>query len=186
MFEFKRLSIVLGSPGAGKDTQLELLEARASAQILYVGRTIREAAKTNKDIMQHMNAGGLVPNEIVNEVFQLKLQQYNSTDWIVSDGFPRSVEQADWLDQLLNQEFRHIDEVILLEITDDEARTRLSKRTRTDDLNTIVDQRMEVYNTQTKTVVDHYENAGLLKRVDGMGTVEQVYGRLCEAFGVSV
>lgn len=185
MFEFKRLSIVLGSPGAGKDTQLELLEQHNQAQVLYVGKTIREAAKTNKDIMQHMDSGGLVPNEIVNEVFQLKLQQYNSTDWIVSDGFPRSVEQATWLDQLLKQEFRHIDEVILLEITDDEARARLSKRTRNDDMNTIVDQRLRVFHTQTRDVIDHYNKAGLVKHVDGMGTVEQVYERLCSSLGLS-
>jgi adenylate kinase len=185
MFEFKRLSIVLGSPGAGKDTQLKLLEQRQAAQVLYIGKAIREAAKTNKDIMQHMTSGGLVPNRIVNELFQLKLQQYNSTDWIVSDGFPRSVEQAVWLDQLLNQEFRHIDEVVLLEITDEEVRQRLSKRTRADDMNTIIEQRLNVYHTQTSAVIDHYETMNIIRRVDGIGNVEQVYQRLTMALGLN-
>lgn len=185
MAGYRRFSVMLGSPGAGKDTQLELLEAHTSAQILYIGQTIRRAAETNTKIVQYLESGGLVPQEIITQLYQLKLQEYESTDWLISDGFPRSLEQAEWLNSILAQSFTKISDVVLLEVSKQQAIQRLQTRARHDDTNTIVAHRFETFYEQTGPVIDYYESVGLLKRVSGEGSVEQVHGRLCEALGVN-
>lgn len=182
---FARFTIVLGSPGAGKDTQLELLERACGAQILYIGQTIRRAAETNKNIEQYLESGALVPQSIITTLYELKLQEFGPTDWLISDGFPRSVEQADWLEQLLNQSFTSISEVILLDIPQSEALDRLKKRARHDDTNNTVVQRFETFERETGPVIERYKSAGLLKVVDGVGSIEQVFDRFKIALGVS-
>jgi adenylate kinase len=100
---------------------------------------------------------------------------------IISDGFPRRLSQAKWLDDFAKSNDIEISRYILLNITDEESMKRLLKRGRADDKKEVIEHRIAIFHDDTKDVIDYYKDKGLLSIVDGMGSVEDIHERMKEA-----
>jgi adenylate kinase len=153
--------ILLGPPGSGKGTQAE----RLGHTTLSMGDLLRGARKDDSELESYLQRGRLVPDEVVMRVFRDALDGAGDGP-VLLDGFPRTVEQAEALEDLVG-----VRAVVLLDIPDDEVVERISHRDqgRSDDTPETARHRLEVYHEQTEPLVRFYEDRGLLRRVDGRG-----------------
>lgn len=172
---FKSFDIMLGPPGAGKDTQAQLLAKELNYTVLPIGDLIRSYAKTNTKVEQQLQSGELVDDQIVNEIVMLQLQQYNSTDRIVSDGFPRNLSQAKWLIDYLATENLSISHVFWLSLSREESHRRLQKRARDDDSSKLIDRRFDIYEAQTLKVVETFRQENLVIDINANEPQEVVH-----------
>src|SRR2546428_1427416 len=181
----------MGPPGSGKGTQAKrLVDAQGWIQ-LSTGDLFR--AHISKGTALGVNAkrfidkGEYVPDEITVDMVRQRLREIPPATRLVFDGFPRTVAQADALDRLLAEFGRAVDGVILLDVPRDELLSRLGKRGaeqgRSDDTPEVISKRLDVYEQQTRPVVDHYSRGKLVRRVDGTGSIDEIAKRLAPAAG---
>jgi adenylate kinase len=163
----RRHIIVLGMPGAGKDTQCDMLAKALGAVIVKTGDIARELAKTNTDIARVLQKGGLVDDDIINTKLAEKLQEIPAESDILFDGFPRRVEQAQWLDSQLGENEAQNLHVYYLKISQDSALKRLLQRGRGDDTESIIRNRLRVFADQTEPVLGYYRSGDRLVEIDG-------------------
>lgn len=174
--------VLLGPPGSGKSTQAEKIAAEFSLTPLSSGDMLRKEAKTGsplgKRIETAMNAGELVSDDIVNQLIADRFA--NASSGFILDGYPRTIAQAKFLDRLLAD--RKMPGPVILNITLPEAEiiARLASRGRPDDKPETVRERIQVYERETKPLLDYYAS-GNLHNIDGVGTPEQVYERVRSA-----
>ncbi|MCP4385756.1 MAG: adenylate kinase [Hyphomicrobiales bacterium] len=174
--------ILLGPPGAGKGTQAQLLVDRYRIPQLSTGDMLRAAAAAGTDVGVRaktiMDRGDLVPDDIMVEIIAERIGQPDTGNGFILDGFPRTLAQAEALDRLLEQRGVTIDAIVEIAVDEDvlmeriETRARETGGSRGDDKSTA--KRLENYREKTAPVSDHYRSKGTLKRVDGMGTVDEV------------
>lgn len=173
--------IVLGPPGSGKGTQAKKIAQHFGLNHVSTGELLRlEAEKDTpkaKEILSYQKKGVLVPLEIVLEVTLPSLQA--SPSGFVLDGTPRNFQQAQRLNDFLAQKNIQIDRVILLELSDEEAISRLLKRAklegRSDDNEVTIRERFRVYHDDTEPVIALYEKQGKLLRIDGRPDIETIF-----------
>ena len=177
----KKLILIIGMPGAGKDTQIELLQKIKSIEVIRVGDLIRKKAETNNELTQTIQHGGLVDNEMVNKMIASEIVNFSENSIVISDGFPRDLPQAEWLDGYVKENNIGIEKFIYLKITDEESLERLLKRGRSDDTEETIKNRIEVFHKRTNKVLDYYKNNRLLVEVNGMGSVEDIHERMKRA-----
>ena len=186
--------ILLGPPGAGKGTQAKnLIDAYGIPQ-LSTGDILRSAIKAKTPLGLEAKAivdrGDLVSDDIVNGIVSERLDAEDARKGFILDGFPRTIAQADALDEMLAEKGVKLDAVI--EITADAEtltrriinRARESAATtgaRADDNEEVVRNRLSVYREQTAPLVAHYRDKGLLKSVDGMAPVDEVTAAIRKA-----
>jgi adenylate kinase len=185
------LNIVLfGPPGAGKGTQAVNLIEKYKLIHLSTGDILRGelAAKSplGLEAKKFMDKGELVPDEVVIGMIEVKLDQNAGANGFIFDGFPRTKAQAGALDSLLAKKDTAISVMVALEVEKQELINRLMGRGkvsgRADDQDmTIIENRITVYNRETAPVIDYYNARGKFKSVDGMGTIEDIFERLCGA-----
>jgi adenylate kinase len=169
--------IFFGPPGSGKSVQGQILAARHGWRWLSTGQLLRETS--NVDVIATMRKGVMVNDELVNHVFDEALHRAHDIDHIIIDGYPRHVEQAKWLLELLPKHARTIEAVIILDVTDDEILHRLEIRGRLDDAPEIVKKRIQDYHEQTQPVINFLADQGIhVERVDGMDSVGTVHDRI--------
>lgn len=175
--------ILFGAPGVGKGTQAALLSERLNIAHLSTGDALRNAIKNETEVgklaKRYVDAGDLVPDDIVTRIVEetLSLPQYTSS--VILDGFPRSVAQAEALDGILDRHKKSISYVINVAVDNDEIVQRLLQRGRKDDTEEIIRHRMNVYNNETAPLLDFYGRMnGVLRHVDGNAEVEEVYHRI--------
>lgn len=179
--------ILMGPPGSGKGTQAKLLTAIPGWTHLSTGdlfrKHLKEGTSLGKLAEQYIARGVYVPDDITVNMVCERLGEITDGERILFDGFPRTVPQAEALDRLLGERDRAIARVVLIVCPDDELARRLAKRGqgRADDSPDVVRKRLVVYEEQTKPVVDFYERAGVVRRVDGVGDVQDVSARLTQA-----
>lgn len=179
----------MGPPGAGKGTQAKGLVDRYGWVQLSTGDLFRMHTAKGTEVGVKVKAilarGELVPDEMTVAMVRARLREIPQGTRIVFDGFPRTVAQAEALDRLLAEFDRRVESAILLDVTRDEILARLLKRAadqgRVDDTPEVIGKRFDVYEVQTKPVLDFYEKRGQLRRVNGVGTVEAIATRLAEA-----
>jgi adenylate kinase len=179
--------LLMGPPGAGKGTQAVKLARARSLLKLSTGDMLRDHVKRGTELGQQakaiMDAGQLVSDEIVIGMVRAEINGLNPVR-LLFDGFPRTPAQADALDNLLKEFGTGITGVVLLEVNEDELVQRLLERAqkegRSDDTEEVVRERMKVYKSSTQPVVDYYEKRSKLRRVDGIGSVEEVFARISE------
>lgn len=170
--------IFLGPPGAGKGTQAKALSGMCNVPHISTGDILRAAVKAKTELGQkaegYMSAGELVPDDLILDLIRERLSENDTaTGWLL-DGFPRNVEQAEFLNKLLAEISQTCDVVINLEVPDDELVTRMLSRGRADDKETVIRNRLEVYREQTEPLIDLYKGSGQLRSVDGNQEMQRV------------
>jgi adenylate kinase len=185
------LNIVLfGPPGAGKGTQAVNLIEKYNLVHLSTGDILRGelAAKSRLGLeaKKYMDKGELVPDEVVIGMIEVKLDQNSGAKGFIFDGFPRTKAQAGALDKLLEKKKTAISIMVAMEVGNQELISRLMRRGkvsgRADDQDiNIIENRITVYNRETAPVIDYYNTQRKFKSLNGMGTIEDIFGRLCGA-----
>jgi adenylate kinase len=188
------IGIIFGPPGSGKGTQAARIEAESHLAHLSTGDILRsEVARgtdTGKEVARIMAAGDLVPDGVIIRIVQSILRDPDRSSDVLLDGFPRTLEQARALDQMLAQEGHRVDFVIALDVPEDVLVDRILHRAavegRTDDTREAIAERMHEYHKLTEAVLDHYRKQGVpVKVVNGVGEVDDVFERIRPAIGIS-
>ncbi|MFS8908717.1 adenylate kinase [Synechococcus sp. OH2] len=178
--------IFLGPPGAGKGTQAERLAAIYHTPKISTGDLLRAEVKAQTPLgcqaKVYMDAGELVPDEVLIGMVKGQLQHSPAQGWIL-DGFPRTLAQAEALEELLRELGQDYDHVLNLEVPDDVVVARLLARGkeqgRSDDADeAVILKRLQVYREQTAPLIDFYEAKGRLRRIDGNQPMESVQEHL--------
>ncbi len=174
--------IFLGPPGAGKGTQAVLIAQQQQVPHISTGDILRAAVAQQTALGQQaqafMSQGELVPDELVLGLVEERLSQPDTHAGWVLDGFPRTVTQAQALDQLLARIGQEPDWVINLDVPDERLLVRLLARGRADDTEEVISRRLAVYRQQTAPLIQFYGDRHLLKSVDGDAEIGQVTGRI--------
>jgi len=173
--------VFIGPPGAGKGTQAQRLTAAYDIAHLSTGDMLRAAREAGSEIGRqadrYMSAGQLVPDEIILGIIRQRLEQDDCRNGYLLDGFPRTLPQAEALDRMLDQQGTPLDVVLELRVPEEELFRRLAGRGRADDNPEVIRQRLVAYREQTTPLLDYYGKRGLLKSIDGLGTVDEVFER---------
>ncbi len=170
--------VFLGPPGAGKGTQAQKLADLLGIPHISTGEILRGAIKKNttlgKKAQSYVDRGELVPDELILDLIKERLNQADASQGWILDGFPRNVEQAEFLDNLLDELQQSASHVVNLEVPEAELITRLLQRGRRDDTEETIRRRLEVYQEETAPVLDYYHTRHSLKSVDGNLLPEEV------------
>ncbi len=176
--------VLFGAPGVGKGTQAQLLAERYGIPHLSTGeafrQAIREGSSLGEQVRHYVDNGLLVPDELVTAVVEQALEAPPYRNGCILDGFPRTLTQAQALDELLARSGRHVDLVINLIVSEEEIVRRLLLRGRPDDTEPVIRQRLHVYNEQTQPVLDYYACQGKLIAIDGNADIETVHQRIVD------
>ena len=186
--------VLLGPPGAGKGTQAKRLAVRLAVPAISTGDIFRSNIEGGTELgrlaQSYMNDGGLVPDEVTNDMVRDRLGSQDCADGFVLDGYPRTLAQVDALDVMLADLGCSLDAVVELTVDVPEVVARLLKRAqiegRSDDTEDVIRHRQDVYAEQTAPLVDVYAGRGLLVPVDGMGEMDDVTERVTSALQPSV
>jgi adenylate kinase len=181
--------LIMGPPGAGKGTQATLIAEHYGIPAISTGDIFR-AMKTAdtplaRQVREIMESGGYVSDEITNAIVADRLAQRDSQPGFLLDGYPRTLQQVQTLDDFLTETKRPLDAVISLLADTDEVVTRLLRRAeiegRSDDNEETIRVRLQVYTDQTEPLLDLYRSRGLLVEVNGLGEVAEVSERIFAA-----
>jgi len=180
--------ILFGPPGSGKGTQAEKLIKKYNLFHISTGDLFRAETSQKTPLglkaLEFMNQGILVPDEITVGMLKNKLHDLKHVSGIIYDGFPRTIAQAQALDHLLSESEEEIQILIALEVPDQEIVRRIVKRGATsgradDSDETIIQKRMDEYRLKTSEVFDFYLQKNKSKSIDGMGSVDEIFERIC-------
>jgi adenylate kinase len=178
--------ILFGPPGAGKGTQGQRLSKAYGIPEISTGDILRAAvhARTalGQEAKDYMDRGALVPDTVIIDIVQDRLSRDDTKKGFILDGFPRTLAQAEALTRTMQDCGRPIEHVISIEVPEADLWYRLIGRRgiegRQDDLDEAIRHRLAVYRCQTAPLIHYYQQAGLLRTIDGMGTVDEVFERL--------
>ena len=178
--------VILGPPGSGKGTQATLLVDQLGIPHISTGALLRESIKKGTELglqaKSIIDRGELVPDNIMLDIIEERLGRDDMADGFILDGYPRNLAQAESLDTVLERLNRPADIAILIDVDTEQVVQRIAKRAieegRSDDTEETVRNRMRVYAEQTAPVADFYTERGLLTRVLGDGSVDEVLQRI--------
>ena len=207
--------ILLGPPGGGKGAQAKKIVEKYGIPHIATGDILREAVakgtELGKKAKEYMDRGELVPDEIVIGIVRERLKQPDCEKGFLLDGFPRTIKQAEALDEMLKELGKDIDAVIYIDVPEEEVVKRITYRRtcrncgavyhliyappkednkcdkcggelyqRDDDKEEVVRQRFKVYMENTAPLIEYYEKKGLLYRVDGTKSIDEVFSQIDE------
>jgi adenylate kinase len=205
--------ILLGPPGAGKGTQADAICQACRVPSISTGDIIRAAITSGHPLgvqfKTYADAGKLVPDVLVNALVDHRLAAPDCANGFLLDGYPRTVAQAEWLDAMLGTHGRRIDHVVLLDVADQHILERITGRRtdpitgiiyhvkfdppppdiagrlvqRTDDTAEVLTKRLVEFREKTAPLVPYYERGGLIRRIDGVGSPDDIRRRLLLAVG---
>ena len=125
-----------------------------------------------------------MPDEIIIEIIRERLEETDCARGYLLDGFPRTLAQAAALDAMLSEKNTPLDVVLELRVPEEELFNRLAGRGRADDTPEVIRQRLEAYRKQTEPLLEYYGEQGLLKTIDGVGTIDEIFARVKEELDV--
>jgi adenylate kinase len=180
--------ILFGPPGSGKGTQAAKLVEKYNLVHISTGDLFRREKKSNSPIWQevqrYIDKGELAPDSITFRLLKAEMDKTPDAVGYILDGFPRNVNQAESLDVFFKEEGTEVSLLIELIVADKEVVKRITSRGkiegRKDDQNPdIVQNRIDIYKSQTSPVAGHYDKVDKTKRIDGIGTIEEIFERIC-------
>lgn len=185
------LNIVLfGPPGAGKGTQAAKLVEKYNLVHLSTGDIFRANIKGETELgrlaKSYMDKGNLVPDEVTISMLEAEVDKNPAAKGFIFDGFPRTTPQAEALDKFLTSKNTAISIMLALDVPNKELIKRLLERGkdsgRADDLDeNIIANRIKVYNEQTAVVADFYAAQNKFEKINGVGSIDEIFNRLCSA-----
>jgi len=187
--------ILFGPPGAGKGTQSAKLIEKYNLTHISTGdlfrKHLKEGTALGKLAREYMDKGNLVPDKVVIDMVEDKLRQSDNSGGIIFDGFPRTVPQAEALDQLLESMNAPIKVLVELVVNEDELKKRLAdralKENRPDDAKPeVIEHRIKVYKDETVAVADYYRSHNKYASVIGVGDIEEIFTNLCREIDKSL
>lgn len=188
-----RNMVIFGPPGAGKGTQSAKLIERYGFVHIATGDLFRWHTQNNtplgKKVKEIMNSGQLVPDEITISMLKEEIDKHPQAKGFLFDGFPRTVAQAEALDEFMKSRGTAIHCVVALEVAEAEVRTRIARRktieNRADDEEEKLNKRITEYYTKTIQVLPHYQKDGRLQSIPGVGSVESIFESICAVAGAA-
>ena len=186
-----RRLLIVGPPGAGKGTQAVRVAEELSIPAISTGDIFRAnvSGQTELGVLakSYMDKGEYVPDSVTNDMVRSRLAEADAQDGFLLDGYPRTLDQVEALDGMLAELGTPLDLVLLLVVEQEEVVQRLvargAEQGRSDDTEETIRRRLEVYAEQTAPLIDVYEQRGLVRRVDGMASIDEVTAALREALG---
>lgn len=181
--------ILLGAPGSGKGTQGALLADRLHLRKVATGDLLRAAVRDETPLgleaKGFMEQGMLVPDSVILGLIDEVLSSPEARHGIIMDGFPRTVAQAEAVDERLKARDLQVDHVLSFEVPEAELVSRMTGRAaaegRADDTPEAFRKRLEVYREQTAPLLDFYERRGIVTVLDGTGSIEEIAQRAYQA-----
>lgn len=184
--------IFMGPPGAGKGTQSETVVDKLSIVQISTGDILRSAVAEQTDLgveaKRYMDSGDLVPDEVVIGIIRERIAEGDCKKGFILDGFPRTVDQAQALDEMLEEAGRKIDHVVFFDVPEKELMMRLlsraEKENRSDDNLDTIQNRLNVFREKTEPLLEYYKSRDNLRFIEGTGEVKDVTGRLFNTIGI--
>jgi adenylate kinase len=181
--------LLIGPPGAGKGTQASKLSEVFGIPAISTGDIFRANVKNETPLgleaKSFMDRGAYVPDDLTNKLVRDRLQNPDCVKGFLLDGYPRTADQVNELDDILRETNSSLDAVIQLTADTNEVVRRLAKRAieqgRSDDTEDVIRNRMAIYEDQTAPLISLYAARGLLIMVDGLGEIDEVTSRIVEA-----
>lgn len=182
--------VLFGPPGAGKGTQAVKLVEKYGFNHISTGQVIRNEIQAQtpagKQVEECIARGEFAPDDLVIEIVKNFMSTHQDVEGSIFDGFPRNTYQAEQFDLLMEQWKSKVDVMLSLEVPEEELVERLLLRGkesgRADDASEeVIRNRIRIYNEQTAVVADYYAQQGKHVAINGVGTVEEIFNRLCEA-----
>lgn len=178
--------LIIGPPGAGKGTQAVRISEKLGVPAISTGDIFRANIKgqtaLGQEAKSYIDAGDLVPDSVTNRMVRARLAETDTADGFLLDGYPRNAAQVQELDAILAELGQELDVVLKLTADRDELVQRLlgraQKEGRTDDTEDVIRHRLDVYDAETAAVVDLYDRRGIVREVDGLGSVDEVSERI--------
>ena len=184
-----RRLLIVGPPGAGKGTQAVRVAEELGIPAISTGDIFRAnvSGETELGVLakSYMDKGEYVPDSVTNDMIRSRLAEADAQEGFLLDGYPRTLDQVEALDGMLAEADTSLDMVLLLVVETEEVIGRLvargAEQGRSDDTEETIRHRLEVYADQTAPLIDVYEKRGLVRRVDGMASIDEVTAALREA-----
>lgn len=183
--------VIFGGPGSGKGTQSAKIAQKYGLFHISTGDVLRDHIARRTDIGKvadsYISKGMLIPDKLMIKILEdlLVSRKDETKHGVIFDGFPRTLPQAEELDRLLTAFETNIAAVIGLEVPDDELTARMLKRGaetgRADDNEQTIKSRLAVYHKQTQPLKAYYTETGRYKAIDGMGTIDAIFEKICAA-----
>lgn len=181
--------LIIGPPGAGKGTQAVRISERLEIPAISTGDifrfNIKNGTELGKEAQSYTDAGNLVPDSVTNRMVRDRLAEADAQQGFLLDGYPRNAAQVEELDAILAERGEHLDVVLQLTADTEELVSRLLGRAaeqgRADDTEEVIRHRLEVYQKETAVVVDLYAARGIVREVDGLGSIDEVTERIVAA-----
>lgn len=184
------LNIVLfGPPGAGKGTQSEKIIDKYGLTHISTGDLFRkhlgEGTELGKLAKSYMDAGNLVPDEVVIGMVDDKIKSISDAAGFILDGFPRTVPQAEALDKLLMEKGHPISGMIALDVPEEELKKRIKERAKTsgrvdDQDEEKINNRIRVYQEETMPVANYYKGQGKYSPIHGVGSIDEIFTEIAQ------
>lgn len=181
--------ILFGPPGSGKGTQADKLKEKFNLLHLSTGEVIRAELKSGSELgntaAAQMQGGGLVSDELVCGIIGSYIKSHTDASGVIYDGFPRTLPQAQEFDKMLAAAGESVTMMVALDVPDAELIARITARGlvsgRADDQSPeIIQNRLDVYTAQTAIVADHYAAQGKYFVINGLGTIDEIFEKLCD------
>lgn len=174
--------VLIGPPGAGKGTQSQRIVENLNIPHLSTGDMLRQARQDDTKLGQlaagYLQAGTLVPDPVIVQLVAERLERDACRQGCLLDGFPRTLGQARALDEYLSLRGLRLDATLEIHVPDDVLLKRLASRGRGDDKIQTIEQRFRDFQAVTRPILAYYEKQGLLHRIDGVGTPDEVFERI--------
>lgn len=185
--------VIFGAPGAGKGTQSDKLIEKYGLGHISTGDVLRNEIKNGTELGQtakgYIDNGQLIPDDLMVTILASVYDGFGKEHaGVIFDGFPRTIPQAEALKKMLAERGHQIDAMIELSVPEDELMARLLNRGkltgRSDDNEETIKKRLDVYHNQTAPLIEWYENEGIHHHVEGLGTVDEIFDRICAVVDV--
>jgi adenylate kinase len=185
--------LIIGPPGSGKGTQAERISERLGIVAISTGEIFRSNVKGETPLgveaKKYLDNGDYVPDNVTNKMVRDRLGESDVEDGFLLDGYPRTTAQVAYLDEILARGDQRLNVVLQLTADDEELVSRLLGRAketgRSDDTETVIRHRLDLYREQTESVVARYAERGILTHVDGIGGIDEVTDDVMQAIKTS-